>query len=47
VVEEGEKERMPDQIRGEYRLDVRNRIEPWKARVERVQRRTWFCGVWS
>lgn len=34
--------RMPRRWRGEYRLEVRKRMEPWKARVERVQRRTFY-----
>lgn len=32
--------RMPKKESGEKRLDVRKRMEPWNARVERVQRRT-------
>jgi len=36
--------RMPKKERGEKRLDVRKRMEKWKARVERVQRRTGGVG---
>jgi len=31
--------RIPRMVSGEYRLEVRKRMDPWKATVESVQRR--------